>query len=276
MLTLIGSAQTCPPGKNNPCPALGHSSGPSQPNKTGNLSITRRGWDDRAALSTPMAAARPGGSVDSGVPVDAPGLETSATYLERAAGTRSSRRWGGVVAGALEEAGDQGERGPVQAPVAGDGVGPQLDVWGGEGKDAHPWAGCLAEREQPDAQAGGDHVLHQAEAVCLVGDAGGEPGHGGERADDVLVCGVAGVADPVVGPVAGEDLQRRCAGGGFAARLRPAPTARSIAACCAGRGWLRRGQGCSRRRAPGRPGRWPAIAGLRRARARGAARGSAG
>ena len=52
MLTLIGSAQTCPPGKNNPCPALGHSSGPSRPNKTGNLSITRRmarRWRPRGA-----------------------------------------------------------------------------------------------------------------------------------------------------------------------------------------------------------------------------------
>jgi len=32
------------------------------------------------------------------------------------------------VTGADQEAGDQGERGPVQAPVAGQGVRPQLDI----------------------------------------------------------------------------------------------------------------------------------------------------
>jgi hypothetical protein len=125
--------------------------------------------------------------------------------------------------GVLEEAGDQGKRGPVQASVAGDGVCPQLDIWSREGKYAHLRPGGVAKREQPDAQAGRDHVLHQIEAVRLVGDAGREPGHGGERADDVLVRGVAGVADPVVGPVAGEDLQCRFAGHRFAAGYTQAP-----------------------------------------------------
>jgi hypothetical protein len=81
----------------------------------------------------------------------------------------------------------------------------------------------VAVREQADAQAGCDHVLDQVEAVCLVGDARGEAGHGGERTDDVLVRGVAGVADPVVVPEAGEGVQRRWAGGGFAGGRAEAP-----------------------------------------------------
>jgi hypothetical protein len=104
----------------------------------------------------------------------------------------------------------------VQVAAAGDRVGPQLDVGSGEGKEAHPWPGRVAVREQADTQARCDHVLHQVEAVCLVGNARGEADHGGKRADDVLVRGVTGVADPVVVPEAGEGVQRRWAGGGFA------------------------------------------------------------
>src|SRR6516162_289580 len=160
----------------------------------------------------PQSAARRGpGRVLPGVALDA--RERSARLVTVAVVALCS-----LLAGALEEAGYQGEWWPDQAAVAGDGVGPQFDVWGGQGKEAHSLAGGVAEWKQPDAQASCDHVLHQVEAVCLVGDAGGEPGHGGERADDVLVCRVAGVTDPVVPPEAGEDLKRRLARGGFAGK----------------------------------------------------------
>src|ERR1700683_3693171 len=114
---------------------------------------------------------------------------SSATCCGQHRRNRRSRR--PSLAGALQEAGDEGERRPVQVPVAGDGVGPQLYVWSGEGKEAHSFADSVVERKQSDAKACSDHVLHEVEAVRLVGDAGGEPGHGCERADDVLVRGVA-------------------------------------------------------------------------------------
>ena len=53
-------------------------------------------------------------------------------------------------------------------------------------------------RQQPDAEAGDDHVLHQLEAVGAVHDPGLEAGQRADRAHRLLVGGVARVHDPVL------------------------------------------------------------------------------
>ncbi len=92
--------------------------------------------------------------------------------------------------------------------MPGDGVRPQLDVRGRQGKQPDAGEGHTVHGQQSHAQVCDDHVLHQVEAVGLMGQPGAEPRHGGEGADDVFVGGVAGVGDPLGRAEPGEDVRR--------------------------------------------------------------------
>src|SRR5215472_3102414 len=129
----------------------------------------------------------------------------------------------GLLAGLPKQAGHQGEQRPVLPSAAGGGVSPHLDVRIRQVKDPDTRSNRMTERKQSHAHVRGNHVLYQLEAVGLVGDGWRELDHGGDRADDVLVGGIARVTDPVAGAEPSEDLGRGAFGSASACGHAQAP-----------------------------------------------------
>ena len=93
--------------------------------------------------------------------------------------------------GVQDEPEYQGQRRPGGAAAADRGVRPQHHLRVVQRLQGHAPQAAAAGGQQPDPEAGHDHVLDQLEAVRAVRDAGLEAGQRGEDADHFLVGGVA-------------------------------------------------------------------------------------
>src|SRR5579871_4231229 len=136
---------------------------------------TRSGTFRRTQASATSGVDRPANSVSiparpDSIPVTCPTLPAATGIILNA--RAPPRSW---CRGLLDEPQHQRERWPSGVAAAGDGKGAQDHLGLAQPPQGDPAGDRPRGREQPDPEAGHDHVLHQFEAVGASGSISGVP-----------------------------------------------------------------------------------------------------